>query len=97
MYCWTLLSRDTSETPFLVGVTDDLAKAQRLSEPHLRSGRAFLSYIEAVRAAVTVQSLDNCYVRTGRAWIGRRAAKGRVSWCEWEGRVRRGQLAERLR
>jgi len=86
MYCWTLLSRDISETPFLIGVTDDLAGAQRLSEPHLISGRAFLSYIEAVRAGITVHSLDNCYLRTGRVWIGRLTVKGRVSWHEREGR-----------
>ena len=84
MYCWTLLSRNISETPFLLGVTDDLARAQRLAEPHLISGRAFLSYIEAVRSAMSVHSLDTCYVRTGRVWIGRRTISGRVSWQERE-------------
>jgi hypothetical protein len=87
VYCWTLLTRDIAETPFLLGVTDELARAQRLTEPHLISGRAVLSYIEAVRPAMTVHSLDTCYVRTGRVWVGRRTARGRVSWQERDARI----------
>jgi hypothetical protein len=85
MYCWTLLSRDISETPYLMGVTDDLARAQRLCEPDLISGRAFLSYIEAVRTAMTVYSLDTCYVRTGRVWTGRCTIHETVRWDERDG------------
>jgi hypothetical protein len=92
MYCWTLLSRDISETPYLMGVTDDLARAQRLSEPHLISGRAFLALIEAVRTAMTVYSLDTCYVRTGRFWLGRGTAHGGVRWDERDGFFRPGLL-----
>jgi hypothetical protein len=29
MYCWTLLSRDIAATPYLMGVTDDLARGDR--------------------------------------------------------------------
>jgi hypothetical protein len=82
VYCWTLLTRNIAETPYLLGVTDDLAKAQRLGEPHLLSGRAFLCLIEAVRPAMMVHSLDACYVRTGREWVGRRTVSGRVRWQE---------------
>jgi hypothetical protein len=80
MFCWTLLTGDTADTPFLIGVTDDLADAQRMTEPHLLSGRAFLSYIEAVRPAMAVDSLDSCYVRTGLTWLGRLTTSNRVKW-----------------
>ncbi len=88
MYSWTLLARDVSATPYLMGVTDDLAKAQRLCEPHLESRRAFLGYVEAVQPAITVHSLDASYVRTGRAWLGRLESRGRVGWREQAGRAR---------
>jgi hypothetical protein len=80
MYCWTLLTRDINATPYLLGVTDELAKAQRLTEPHLISGPAFLCLIETVRAAVTVHGLDSCYVRPGPDWLGRLTTNGRVRW-----------------
>jgi hypothetical protein len=80
MYSWTLLARDISATPYLMGVTDSLAEAQRLCEPHLESRRAFLGYVEAVRPAMTVAGLDACYVRTGHAWVGRLGSAARVSW-----------------
>jgi hypothetical protein len=82
MYSWTLLARDVSATPYLIGVTDDLVEAQRLCEPHLESRRAFLGYVEVVRPAMTVDSLDACYVRTGHAWLGRLGSRGRVGWRE---------------
>jgi hypothetical protein len=96
MYCWSLLSANTAQPPFLLGVTDDLARAQRLTEPHLISGQACLSYIEAVLAAMTVHSLDTCYVRTGRLWIGRRTVGGRVSWQEHDGHPRPQATAAQL-
>jgi hypothetical protein len=86
MYCWTLLSRDICDTPRMMGVTGELAEAQRLTEPHLISGAAFLCYIETVRAAISVHGLDTCYVRTGRDWLGRLNTSGRVRWTEREGR-----------
>jgi hypothetical protein len=82
MFCWTLLTGNTADTPFLIGVTDDLADAQRMTEPHLLSGRAFLSYIEAVRPAMTVDNLDSCYVRTGLTWLGRLTTSKRVKWAQ---------------
>lgn len=85
MYCWTLLSRDITATPYMMGVTDDLAKAQRLTEPYLVEQRAFVCYIETVRAAITINGLDSCYVRTGRDWLGRLTVSGRVRWDEREG------------
>ncbi len=96
MYCWTLLCRDISVAPFLMGVTDDLAKAQKLCEPHLRARQALLGYVEAVRPGITAHGMDSCYVRTGPAWYGRLKDRGGVGWWELEGRAwtqRRGQLA----
>ncbi len=84
MYCWTLLTRNIGETPYLMGVTDDLAKAQRIGELHLLSGKAFLCHIAAVRTAITVHGLSTCYVRTGRVWLGRCAHSRRVRWDERE-------------
>jgi hypothetical protein len=84
MYCWTLLSRDICATPYLMGVTDDLATAQKLCEPHLESRRAFLGYIEAVRPAMTVHGLDSCYVPTGPSWLGRLLDSTGVGWRERE-------------
>jgi hypothetical protein len=84
MYCWTLLTRNFGETPYLMGVTDDLAKAKRLGEPHLVSGKAFLCHIAAVRPGMTVHSLDACYIRIGREWLGRCTIHGRVKWSERE-------------
>ena len=82
MYCWELLSGDTSKGPFLLGVTGDLAEAMRLCEPPVREGRAFLAQIEAVRYAMSVDGMDSCYVRTGLHWIGRRTIHDRVRWEE---------------
>jgi hypothetical protein len=82
MYCWNLHSGNISEGPYLIGVTDDLAMAMRLCETHIRSGRAFLGYIEAVRPAISADGLDPCYVRTGRRWTGRRTNTDRVRWDE---------------
>ena len=69
-------------TPYLLGVTDDLAKAQRLTEPHLISGQAFVCLIETVRAAFTVHGMDSCYVRPGPDWLGRLTTSGQVRWHE---------------
>jgi hypothetical protein len=87
MYCWTLLSRDIGDTPRLMGVTDSLARAQRLAEPHLVSGAAFLGYIELVRPAISVHGLGSCYVRVGRDWLGRLTTSDLVRWTEQEGRA----------
>jgi hypothetical protein len=92
MYCWTLLSRDISTIPYLMGVADDLTTAQRQCEPHLESRRAFLGYVEAVRPSIAAQGLDECYVRTGHAWLGRLDSGGAVVWREQA--VRTPQLRE---
>jgi hypothetical protein len=84
MYCWTLLSRDISATPYLMGVTDDLDMARKLCEPHLVARRAFLGYIQAVRPAMTAHGLDSCYVPVGRAWLGRARDSDGVGWREQE-------------
>lgn len=85
MYCWSLLSGNISDVPYLTGVTGDLATAMRLCEQQLLAGEAFLGYIEVVRQAVSAYDLDSCYVRTGQLWIGRRAMRDRVRWEEREG------------
>lgn len=82
MYRWTLLSRDVSATPYLMGITDDLAQAQQACEPHLRSRRAFLGFIQAVRPAMTAHGLDTGYVPTGAAWLGRLRRCRVVGWRE---------------
>lgn len=82
MYSWTLLTRKTGDSPYMLGVTDDLAQARRVAEPHLMSGKAFLCQIEQVRYAMTVADMSSCYARTGRYWVGRLAAGGRVTWSE---------------
>jgi hypothetical protein len=91
MYCWTLLSRDISATPYLMGVTDDLAKARKLCEPHLESRRAFLGYIQAVRPAMTAHGLDSRYVPVGPAWLGRLRDSDEVGWREQQLRADDGE------
>ena len=82
MYSWTLLSRDISGTPFLMGITDDLAEAKRLAEPYLISGKAFLCQIEEVQPAISVHGMDSCHEPTGRSWYGRRNNSDGVTWRE---------------
>ncbi len=97
MYCWNLLTGDISQGPFLLGVTGDLAGAMRLCEPYIEDGRAFLSYIEAVRPVMSVDGLDPCYVRTGLYWVARRTIRGKVRWEEHEGRFGAPLLSHPLR
>jgi hypothetical protein len=88
MYCWTLLSGATSDVPYLMGVTGDLARAMRLCEEQLISGKAFLGYVELVRPVMSMaHDLDSCYAGTGLIWIGRRTIDGGVRWEEREGRI----------
>jgi hypothetical protein len=84
MYLWALHSGDTAEPPPVRGVTDDLARAMRLTEPYLIEERCFLCYIVEVRHVMTVHSMDTSYAPTGRAWIGRRNNRGGVTWLETE-------------
>jgi hypothetical protein len=86
MYCWSLLSGDLTDVPYLLGVTGDLAAAMRVCEQELMSGKPFLGYIEAVWPAISARDLGSCYMRTGRLWIGRRTTRGGVRWEEHEGR-----------
>jgi hypothetical protein len=85
MYCWTLLSGNISDVPYLLGVTGDLAAAMRECEQELISGKPFLGYIEAVRPAMSAHDLGSCYVRIGRLWTARRTTGGGVRWEEREG------------
>jgi hypothetical protein len=78
-YSWTALS-GTSESSVAMGITDDRGKAMRAGEETLGSGRAVIVIIEAVRPAMTPQTLAPCYVRTGVAWLGRFTRTGQVSW-----------------
>jgi hypothetical protein len=82
MYSWALLTREPGDVPYMLGITDDLAHAQRVAEPHLMSGKAFLCHIERVRYAMTVADMNSCYMSTGQFWVGRLAASGRVAWSE---------------
>ena len=84
MYLWALLSGDISDPPTVRGITDDLARAMRVTEPYLIDGRAFLCRIVEVRYAMAVPSMDACYVPTGRAWNGRRDTASGVTWREME-------------
>ncbi|HEY7265665.1 MAG TPA: hypothetical protein VH589_29790 [Trebonia sp.] len=87
MYLWALLSADTSVPPAVRGVTDDLDRAMRVTEPYLIEERAFLCRIVQVRYAMTVTSMDMCYVPTGRTWNGCRDNSGGVTWQETEARA----------
>ena len=82
MYSWALLTREPGDVPFMLGITDSLARARSVAEPHLRSGRAFLCHIERVRYAMTADGMDSCYAGTGVYWVGRLAADGSVVWTE---------------
>ena len=84
MYLWALLSRDISDPPAVRGITDDLDRAMRVTEPYLIDEHAFLCRIVQVRYAMSVPSMDTCYVPTGRAWNGRRDNRGGVAWQETE-------------
>jgi len=78
-YSWTALS-GTSESSVALGITDDRARAMRAGEESLRSGRAIVVIIEAVRPAMAPHTLAPCYVRTGVGWLGQRTGAGEVSW-----------------
>lgn len=95
MYLWALLSGDTSAPPAVRGITDNLDRAMRVAEPYLVGERAFLCWIVQVRYAMTVPSMDMCYVPTGRAWNGRRNIRGGVTWQETE--TQAGLPADRTR
>ena len=84
MYLWALLSGDISDPPAVRGITDDLDRAMRVTEPYLIDERAFLCHIVEVRYAMTVPSMDVCYVPTGRGWTGRRDNHAGVTWQETE-------------
>ena len=78
-YSWTALS-GTCESSVALGITDDRARAMRAGEESLRSGRAIVVIIEAVRPAMAPHTLAPCYVRTGVGWRGQRTGAGQVIW-----------------
>jgi hypothetical protein len=70
----------TAESPVAMGITDDRGRAMKAGEETLRSGRAAVVIIEAVRPALAAHTLARCYVRTGAAWLGRCTEAGEVTW-----------------
>ena len=87
MYSWTLLTHRPGDVPYMLGITDDLAHVRSVVEPYLRSGQAFLCYIEQVRFAMTAADMNSCYAYTGQYWIGRLAEDEQVVWTEHCGAV----------
>jgi len=82
-YSWTALSGadpEATESSVAMGITDDRGRAMQSGEEALGSGQATLVVIEAVRPAMTPQTLAPCYVRTGVGWLGRRTCVGEVAW-----------------
>jgi hypothetical protein len=84
MYLWALHSGDTAEPPRVRGITDDLDRVMRLTEPYLIEGRCFLCCVVEVQHVMTVIGMDTSYAPTGRGWIGRRNTRGGVAWRETE-------------
>jgi hypothetical protein len=82
MYSWTLLPRDLRDTPYMIGITDDLARALSATEPHLRSGAALVCHIAQVRYEMDATDMSSCYVCTGQHWVGRLTDDGQVTWSE---------------
>jgi hypothetical protein len=82
MYLWTLLTGEPGDSPYMLGITDDLTHARRVAEPYLESGKARLCYIEQTRFAMTVADMDSCYAPVGRYWSGKLNRGGRVRWSE---------------
>ena len=63
-----------------MGITDDRGRAMRAGEETLRTGRAAVVIIEAVRPGMAPPTLAPCYLRTGVGWVGRPAPGGEVTW-----------------
>jgi hypothetical protein len=80
MYLWSLLGNDLMGRPIQNGITDDVAKAMRIAESHLKDGRAFVCVIEEVRLRIKVTGLDENYAATGKRWNGRRNRSDGVHW-----------------
>jgi len=80
MYLWSLLGNDLMGWPIQHGITDDVAKAMRVAESHLKDGRAFICVIEEVRLRINVTGLDENYAATGKRWNGRRNRSDGVHW-----------------
>jgi hypothetical protein len=80
MYLWSLLGNDLLGRPVQHGITDDVAKAMRAAESHLKNGRAFVCVIEEVRLRMNVTGLDENYAATGKRWNGRRNTGDGVHW-----------------
>lgn len=85
MYLWTLLTHKPGDSPYVAGVTDDLAKARLATEPGLKSRKAFVCYIEQVRYAMNATDMSASYASVGRYWVGQLGARGRVRWTEHGG------------
>jgi hypothetical protein len=79
LFSWTALS-GSSGSSVAMGITDNRGRAMRAGEESLGSGRAVVVIIEAVRPAMTPQTLAPCYVQTGMGWLGWCTYTGEVSW-----------------
>jgi hypothetical protein len=93
MYLWTLLTGEPGDSPYMLGITDDLTHARRVAEPYLVSGKARVCYIDQARFAMMVADMTSSYALVGRYWSGGLSGGGRVMWAEhWgtRGLPRRG-------
>jgi hypothetical protein len=90
-YSWTAMtdsewlagresSRGWANPSAAMGITDDRSRAMRAGEETLVSGQAGVVVIEAVRPAMTGDTLAPCYLRTGFGWTGRLLPGGTVAW-----------------
>jgi hypothetical protein len=66
--------------PVAMGISDDRGRAMKAGEETLRSGRAAVVIIEAVRPGMAAQTLAPCYVRAGAGWVGQLTPGGEVTW-----------------
>ncbi|MBO0822013.1 MAG: hypothetical protein J2P26_14340 [Nocardiopsaceae bacterium] len=90
MYLWKLLTGKPGDSPYMLGITDNLTHARRVAEPYLESGQARVCYIDQARFAMTTSpDMSSSYACTGRYWSGERNRRGRVTWSEhWGTRER---------
>jgi hypothetical protein len=80
MYQWKLLGQDTSEGSLCSGMGDDLAQVIGATEALLAMPAGFVAQITEVVPRLSVSYLSSVHVPTGREWLGRRDARGGVSW-----------------
>jgi len=87
VYCWTILTGSTADTPHAMGVCRERSTAVSHAESYLLRGDGFLASIEVARPSISTHTLDPCYERTDLSWIGRRTRAGTVAWSTIPGRA----------